>query len=193
MQSGGAFTVLSLVVRKLYSRGFSQHGSYVTFFFKLVPAEGYTLSAIEAMLIVRGRLLAKGRELVRDLRSINVRTYTGALLIIDKSGRSRPLLAVYARCHAFEGELLEYADYRDDSKWAQDERVEDLRAKMVVREDKKFSDDYFDEEKRSMASVLSVQLTDGSEIEEVMVEYLLGYLNHPGTVEAVRLKIERNP
>ena len=63
---------------------------------------------------------------------------------------------------------------------------------MVVREDKKFSDDYFDEEKRSMASVLSVQLTDGSEIEEVMVEYLLGYLKNPGTVEAVRLNIERN-
>ena len=56
-------------------------------FFKLVPAEGYALSAIEAMLIVRGRLLAKGKELVRDLRSINVRTHTGALLIIDKSGR----------------------------------------------------------------------------------------------------------
>ena len=63
---------------------------------------------------------------------------------------------------------------------------------MVVRDDKKFSDDYFDEEKRSMASVLSVQLTDGSGIEEVMVEYLLGYLKNPGTVEAVRLKIERN-
>ena len=62
----------------------------------------------------------------------------------------------------------------------------------MVREDKKFSDDYFDEEKRSMASVLNVQLTDRSEIKEVIVKYLLGYLKNPGTVEAVRLKIKRN-
>ena len=95
-------------------------------FFKLVPAEGHALSAIKAMLIVRGRLLAKGKELVRDLRSINVRTYTGALLIIDKSGR---LQNAADRDHCLQhmlavtllkGELLEYADYRDDSKWAQD-------------------------------------------------------------------------
>ena len=51
---------------------------------------------------------------------------------------------------------MEYADYQDDSEWAQDQRVEDLRAKMVVMEDKKFSDDYLDAEKRSMASALSL-------------------------------------
>ena len=167
-------------------------------FFKLVPVEGHALSAIKAMLIVRGRLLAKGKELVRDLRSINVRTHAGALLIIDKSGRLQNAadrdhcLQYMLAVTLLKGELLEYADYQDDSEWAQDQRVEDLRAKIVVMEDKKFSNDYLDEEKRSMASALSVQLVDGSEIEEVMVEYPLGHPKNPGTVEAVRLKIERN-
>ena len=70
--------------------------------------------------------------------------------------------------------------------------MEDLGIKMVVIEDKKFSDNYLDEEKRCMASALSVQLVNGSEIEEMMNEYLLGHLKNPGTVEVVRLKIERN-
>lgn len=165
-------------------------------FFKLVPAEGHAVSAIEAILIVRGRLLAKGKELVRDVRSINVRTHAGALLIIDKSGHLHNAadrdhcLQYMLAVTLWKGELLEHADYRDHSEWVQDQRVEELRAKMVVREDKQFSDDYLDEEKRSMASALRVQLVDGTEIEEVVVEYPLGHPKNPGTVEAVRLKIE---
>ena len=138
------------------------------------------------------------KELVKSVRSINVRTHAGACLIIDKSG---PLHSAADRDHCLqymlavtllERKLLKYADYHDDSEWARDHRVEDLRGKMVVIEDQQFSADYLDQEKRSMASALGVVLVDESEIEEVVVEYPLGHLKKPGTEEAVRLKIERN-
>ena len=56
-------------------------------FFKIVPAEGHALSAIEAMLILRRQLLAQGVDFVKDIEKINVRTHAGACLIINKSGQ----------------------------------------------------------------------------------------------------------
>ena len=70
--------------------------------------------------------------------------------------------------------------------------MEDLRTKIMIIEDKKFSDNYLNEVKWSMASALSIQLVDESEIKEMIVKYLLGYLKNSGTIEAVRLKIKKN-
>ena len=67
-------------------------------------------------------IVSQDKELVRDLRSINVRTHAGALLIIDKSGwlqnaadREYCLQYILA-VKLLKGELLEYADYQYDSK-----------------------------------------------------------------------------
>ena len=166
--------------------------------FKIIPAEGHALSAIEAMLIVRRRLLAQGADLVKDIEKIDVRTHAGACLIINKSGQ---LHNAADRDHCMQymlavtllkGEALEYAGYHDQSAWAQDQRVSDIRARIELFEDKQFSLDYIDQDKRSMASALSVKLTDGGRIEEVVVEYPVGNPRNPGTTEAVRRKIEKN-
>lgn len=167
-------------------------------FFKIVPAEGHALSAIEAMLMIRRHLIAKGADLVEEIIKINVRTHAGVCLIINKSGLLHNM-ADRDHCMQYilavtllKGDSPEYADYRDDSVWAVDQRVSDLRAKIELFEDKKFSDDYVNPDKRSMASALKVKLKDGSETEEVIVEYPLGNPRNSGTTEAVRIKIEKN-
>lgn len=166
-------------------------------FFKIVPAEGHALSAIEAMLMLRRHLVAKGTDLVKDVEQINVRTHAGACLIINKSGllhnaADRDHCMQYMLAVTFlKGDAPEYADYLDDSPWAVDQRVSDLRAKIRLFEDSKFSHDYISE-KRSMASALKIKFRDGSETEEVLVEYPLGNPRNSGTAEAVRTKVEKN-
>ena len=46
---------------------------------------------------------------------------------------------------------------------------------MVVTENKKYSDDYLDPEKRSIANKLRVLFNDGSSTEEIEVEYPIGH------------------
>ena len=46
---------------------------------------------------------------------------------------------------------------------------------MVCVEDSAFSRDYLDPEKRSIANALTVEFTDGSKLEEVVVEYPIGH------------------
>ena len=70
--------------------------------------------------------------------------------------------------------------------------MSDLRAKIKLFEDSKFSHDYIASEKRSMASALKIRLRDGSETEEVLVEFPLGNPRNSGTAEAVRTKVEKN-
>jgi len=68
---------------------------------------------------------------------------------------------------------LTAADYEDDV--AADPRIDRLRARMVCVEDKRFSRDYLDPEKRSIANALTVEFQDGSKLKEVVVEYPIGH------------------
>ena len=64
-------------------------------------------------------------------------------------------------------------DYEDDV--AQDPRIDELRSKMVVTENKKYSEDYLDPKKRSIANKLKVFFNDGASTEEIEVEYPIGH------------------
>jgi len=46
---------------------------------------------------------------------------------------------------------------------------------MVCVEERQFTLDYHDPEKRSIANALSVEFTDGSRLDEVLVEYPIGH------------------
>jgi 2-methylcitrate dehydratase len=50
-----------------------------------------------------------------------------------------------------------------------------LRAKITCFEDPAFSRDYYDPSKRSIANALSVRLSDGTRLDEVVVEYPIGH------------------
>ena len=167
-------------------------------FFKIVPAEGRALSAVEAMLILRRHLLAKATDLGKDAEQINVCTHVRACLIINKSGllhnaADRDHCMQYMLAVTFsKGDAPEYADLLDNSTWAADQRASDLRAKIKLFEDSNSSHDYIVSEKRSMASALNIKFGDGSETEEVLVEYPLGNPRNSGTAEAAETKVQKD-
>jgi 2-methylcitrate dehydratase len=64
-------------------------------------------------------------------------------------------------------------DYEDDI--ASDPRIDKLREKINCIEDKNFSADYHDPQKRSIANAMTITLIDGTVLDEVVVEYPVGH------------------
>ena len=58
---------------------------------------------------------------------------------------------------------------------AKDSRIDKLREKIVCVEDKQFTRDYHDPEKRSIANALTVEFKDGKKLAEIVVEYPIGH------------------
>ena len=63
--------------------------------------------------------------------------------------------------------------YEDDV--AADPRIDALRAKMHVTENERFSREYHDPEKRSIANSIKLVFKDGTESELITVEYPIGH------------------
>ncbi|MBK9029244.1 MAG: bifunctional 2-methylcitrate dehydratase/aconitate hydratase [Propionivibrio sp.] len=156
------------------------YGSYVmeNVLFKIsYPAEFHSQTAVEAAMTIHGQLKSMGRT-AEDIRKITIRTHAACLRIIDKKGalnnpadRDHCIQYVVAVMLLFG--RLGAADYEDDV--AADPRIDALREKIVCLEDPGFSQDYLDPEKRSIANALSVELNDGSHIDERLVEYPIGH------------------
>ncbi len=68
---------------------------------------------------------------------------------------------------------LTAVDYEDNI--ASDVRIDVLREKMECVEDVQFTKDYHDPEKRSIANALTVELNDGTVLDEIIVEYPIGH------------------
>jgi 2-methylcitrate dehydratase len=152
-------------------------GSYVMehVLFKIsFPAEFHAQTAAEAAMSLHP--LVKNR--LEDIAKITIRTHEAAIRIIDKKG---PLYNPADRDHCIQYMVavpliygrLTAADYEDDV--AHDPRIDLLRDKIVCVEDKQFSRDYLDPEKRSIANGLTVEFKDGKKLAEVVVEYPIGH------------------
>jgi 2-methylcitrate dehydratase len=88
---------------------------------------------------------------------------------------------------------LTAADYEDDV--AMDPRIDALRAKVECVEEPRFTADYHDPEKRSIANTLRMELNDGAVLEET-VEYPIGHRRRreegiPLLVEKFRVNLRR--
>lgn len=59
-------------------------------------------------------------------------------------------------------------------------------------EDPRFTQDYHDQSKRSLANALLVTLRDGTQLPEVVIEYPQGHVRREETLELVKLKARRN-
>ena len=68
---------------------------------------------------------------------------------------------------------LTAADYEDGV--ARDPRVDALRGRMTCVENKRYSRDYLDPKKRSIANQLQVFFRDGTATRKVAVEYPVGH------------------
>jgi len=156
------------------------YGSYVAenVLFKIsFPAEFHSQTAVEAAVTLHGKLKALGKG-VEDIEKITIRTHEACIRIIDKHG---PLNNPADRDHCIQYMVavplifgnLTAADYEDSV--AADPRIDALRAKIHCVEDAQFTRDYHDPDKRSIANALTVQLKDGSTLDEVVVEYPIGH------------------
>ena len=152
-------------------------GSYVMeqILFKIsFPAEFHAQTAVECAV----QLHPSVRSRLDEIERIELTTHESAIRIIDKSG---PLHNPADRDHCLQymtaiglifGALT--ADHYED-KVAADPRIDSLRAKMVVSEDKQYSRDYLDSDKRSIANAVQVLFKDGTKTEKVAVEYPIGH------------------
>ena len=159
------------------------YGSYVmeNVLFKIsYPAEFHAQTAVEAAMTLRKRLDQLGKT-VENVRSITIRTHEACLRIIDKKG---PLANPADRDHCVQYMIaiplifgrLTAADYEDDVATHPETgpRIDALRAKMTCVEEPRFTADYHDPQKRSIANSLRVELNDGTALEET-VEYPIGH------------------
>ena len=68
---------------------------------------------------------------------------------------------------------LQASDYEDAV--ASDPRIDALREKMQVTENKQFTKDYFDPEKRYIGNAIQVFFDDGSSTDRIAVDYPIGH------------------
>jgi 2-methylcitrate dehydratase len=172
-----------------------RYGSYVmeNVLFKIsFPAEFHAQTAVEAAVLLHPEV----KDRLSDIRKIEILTHESAIRIIDKKG---PLNNPADRDHCIQYMVaiglvkgnLTAADYEDDV--ARDPRIDALRAKMVCIENKRYSRDYLDPKKRSIANRLQIFFRDGTATRKVAVEYPLGHRRrrHEG-IPLLEAKFRRN-
>ncbi len=162
------------------------------------PAEFHSQTAVECAMTLHKKLKDMGKS-ADAIRKISIRTHEATIRIIDKKG---PLNNPADRDHCIQYMVavplifgrLTAADYEDSV--AADPRIDSLRDKITCFEDLQFTKDYHDPEKRSIANGLTVELTDGTIIPEVVVEYPIGHRRRrkegmPVLVEKFRTNLAR--
>jgi len=156
------------------------YGSYVmeNVLFKIsFPAEFHSQTAVEAAVTLHAQLAALGKT-AADIAHVTIRTHEACIRIIDKQG---PLNNPADRDHCIQYMVavplifgrLTAEDYEDAV--ATDNRIDHLRALITCVEDPQFTADYHDPAKRSIANALTVHLTDGTVLPEIIVEYPIGH------------------
>ncbi|MEP6883134.1 MAG: bifunctional 2-methylcitrate dehydratase/aconitate hydratase [Gammaproteobacteria bacterium] len=152
-------------------------GSYVmeNVLFKIsYPAEFHAQTAVEAAMTLHGQILSK----LDDIARVSIETQEPGVRIIDKTG---PLANPADRDHCIQYMVaipllfgrLNAGDYED--KIANDPRVDALRAKMHVKENPIFTQEYYDPEKRYIGNAIQVFFKDGSASARVQVDYPIGH------------------
>ncbi|WGT63510.1 bifunctional 2-methylcitrate dehydratase/aconitate hydratase [Variovorax paradoxus] len=141
------------------------------------PAEFHSQTAVEAAMALHAQLKQAGKT-VEDIERVTIRTQEACIRIIDKKG---PLANPADRDHCIQYMVavpmifgrLTAGDYEDSV--ASDPRIDALRDKIVCVEDSRFTADYHDPEKRSIANALTMAFKDGTSFSEVVVEYPIGH------------------
>src|SRR5258706_9634337 len=152
-------------------------GSYVmeNVLFKIsYPAEFHAQTAVEAAMALHPQV----RDRLTDIERIVIETQEPGVRIIDKTG---PLANPADRDHCLQYMVavplifgrLTAADYEDGV--AADARIEALRAKMQVRENPTFTQEYYAADKRYIGNAVQVFFRDGSRSTRVQVDFPIGH------------------
>jgi 2-methylcitrate dehydratase len=172
-------------------------GSYVieNILFKIsYPAEFHAQTAVECAIELHPEIKSR----IEEIEEITITTHESAIRIIDKTG---PLHNPADRDHCIQyitaigllyGDLT--ADHYED-EIASNPQIDQLREKMKVVENKQYSADYLDPQKRSIANALQIRFKDGTETRKVIREYPIGHRFRrkegiPKLIEKFKLNLE---
>lgn len=184
------------VLLKGNALSFSQgYGTFVmqNVLFKIsFPAEFHAQTAVEAAVTLYPRI----KDRLDEIDRIVIETQESGVRIIDKTG---PLDNPADRDHCIQYMVavplikgnLTAEDYEDDV--AADPRIDTLRRKMQVKENKRFTKDYLNPQKRSIGNAIQVFFKDGTKTDRVEVEYPVGHRRRRDEgIPLLKGKFERN-
>ena len=168
-----------------------EFGSYVmeNILFKVsFPAEFHAQTAVEAAVTLHSEVKSR----VSNIQKIVITTHESAIRIISKEGQlnnpaDRDHCIQYMTAVGLLKGNLVAEDYEDDV--ASDPRIDLLRRKMVIEEDKRYSQEYLEADKRSIANAVQIFFEDGTSTEKIEVEYPLGHRRR--REEGIPLLIEK--
>src|SRR5262245_9125250 len=152
-------------------------GSYVmeNVLFKIsFPAEFHAQTAVECAM----QLHPLVRDRLAEIESVTIETQEPGVRIIDKTG---PLANPADRDHCIQYMVavplifgrLTAEDYED--KIASDPRIDALRAKMQVRENVTFTQEYYAADKRYIGNAVQVFFRDGSSTPRIQIDFPIGH------------------
>lgn len=152
-------------------------GSYVmeNVLFKVsYPAEFHAQTAVECAIRLHPQVIDR----LEHIERIRIDTQESAVRIISKTGAlynyaDRDHCIQYMVAAGLLFGTLTAAHYNDE--FAADPRLDALRDKMEVAEEPRYSKDYLDPDKRSIANAVQIFFSDGSSSERVEIEYPLGH------------------
>jgi 2-methylcitrate dehydratase len=174
------------------------YGSYVmeNVLFKIsFPAEFHAQTAVEAAITLHVQLAARGLT-AANIARVTIRTHEACLRIIDKQGplhnpADRDHCIQYMAAVALIFGRLTAEDYDDavalDPTWGK--RIDAIRALITCVEEPAFTAGYHDPARRSIANALTIELTDGTTLPEVVVEFPIGHRIR--RVEGIPLLLEK--
>ncbi|PRS15324.1 2-methylcitrate dehydratase [Bacillus paralicheniformis] len=138
------------------------------------PAEFHAQTAAEAAI----KLHPEVKNRLDNIDQIVITTHESAIRIIDKTGELHNpadrdhCLQYITAIGLIYGDIT--ADHYEDET-AQNPEIDRLREKMTTVENKQYSTDYLDPEKRSIANAVQVFYKDGTHSEKIAVEYPIGH------------------
>lgn len=152
-------------------------GSYVmeNVLFKIsYPAEFHAQTAVEAAITLHPKVKPR----LADIERVVIETQEPGVRIIDKVGR---LANPADRDHCIQYMVavplifgrLTAADYEDEV--AADPRIDELREKMQVRENRRFTEDYYAPDKRYIGNAVQVFFRDGAKTDRIEVDFPIGH------------------
>ena len=139
------------------------------------PAEFHGQTAVEAAILLH----QQHKDQIKNIDKITIETQQSADRIINKSG---PLNNPADRDHSLqymiavgliEGALN--ASHYENSYHESTPLIDELRSRMVVKENKNFSADYLAPEKRAIGNAITLTFNDGSQSQRIQIDYPVGH------------------
>ncbi|MCK7547407.1 2-methylcitrate dehydratase [Marinobacter koreensis] len=139
------------------------------------PAEFHAQTAAEAAVTLHPEV----RDRLDEIDRIVITTHESAIRIISKVGK---LANPADRDHCLQymtavplifGSLT--AEHYEDSFHQAHPVIDELRDKMEIVEDERYTREYLEADKRSIANAVQVFFSDGSHTDKVAVEYPIGH------------------